>query len=141
MHTNIKFVKPCKHEHFFCLKTDNSILNLVPIFLLKTYCTWKTHNQGNQGNFKNPNWEIPYQIIQKKSRSILSPSKFLLLWTLVRYTKIREKSKISGPGPYFFSCSELGPWNKIWLPRCGNGDCPMLADFNFWEYLPSNHRS
>ena len=100
MHTNIKFVKPCKHEHFFCLKTDNSILNLVPLFLLKTYCTWKTHNQGNQGNFKNPNWEIPYQIIQKKSKSILSPSKFLLLWTLVRYTKIREKSKISGPGKF-----------------------------------------
>ena len=44
--------------------------------------------------------EIPYQVIQKKSKSTPAPSEFILLWTLVRYTKIREESKISDPGKF-----------------------------------------
>ena len=44
--------------------------------------------------------KIPYQIIQKKSKSTPLPSEFLLFWILVRYTKVREKSKISGPGKF-----------------------------------------
>ena len=83
---------------------------------------------------------------EKKSKSTPPPSEFLLLWTMVRYTKVRKKSEISGPGkfrnPTFFNCSELDPWTKKWLPWCGNGDYPMLADFNFWEkFLPNNPRN
>ena len=41
--------------------------------------------------------EIPSHLIRA---STPPPSEFLLLWTLVRYTKFREKSKISGPGKF-----------------------------------------
>ena len=86
--------------------------------------------------------EIPYHIIQA---STPPASEFLLLWTLVRYTKVRYKSKISGTGKFrnlLFQSFRIGPSDQKWLPRCRNRDYPMLADINFWEkFSPSNLRN
>ena len=55
-------------------------------------------------------WEIPYRIIQA---SAPRPSEFNLLWTLVKYTEVREKSKTwEVQESYFFSRSELGSHTK-----------------------------
>ena len=86
--------------------------------------------------------EIPYHIIQA---STPPASEFLLLWTQVRFTKVRYKSKISGPGKFrnlLFQSFRIGPSDQKWLPQCRNGDYPMLADINFWEkFSPNNLRN
>ena len=54
-------------------------------------------------------WEIPYRVIHT---STAPPSEFLLLWTLVRYTKVTEKSKfqaLGSSGIQLFQSIKIGP--------------------------------
>ena len=64
-----------------------------------------------------------------------SPSEFLLLWTLVRYTKVREKSKILGP-PKFRKPTFSVVQNKVHGPKndCRNAEmettlCQLISIF------------
>lgn len=72
------------------------------------------------------------------------PSKFLVLWTLVRYTKVRQKSEISCPGklrnPTFFIVPNLAlvPKNDSRNAEMGT---TLLPDSIFWEFFPNNPRN
>ena len=64
-----------------------------------------------------------------------SPSEFLLLWTLLRYTKVREKSKILGPRKFrkpTFSVAQNkvhGPKNDCRNAEMGTTQCQLISIF------------
>ena len=89
----------------------------------------KFHSKSSR---KNPNLHHPPQSFF-----------FFGFWLDALNLERNPKFQVLGSsGTLIFNRSELGPWPKKWLPRCGNRDYPILADFNFWKkFLPNNPRN
>ena len=77
--------------------------------------------------------EIPYQIIQKKSKSTLPLSEFLLLWTLVRYIIERNpKFQVLGSsGALLFRLFRIRPSGQKMTAAMQKWGLPCVDWFQF----------